>query len=99
MDFEPSERVKPILAAIEKFVADHVVPAEHEVFERGFAEAAPLLEDLRARCKAAKLWGPRLPKELGGLGLDLVEDGLVSERLGWSPLGHYTFNAQAPDAG
>ena len=29
----------------------------------------------------------------------LVEHGLVSERLGRSPLGHYVFGAQAPDAG
>ena len=28
------------------------------------------------------MWGPQIPKELGGLGLGLVEHGLVSERLG-----------------
>ncbi|HVK86146.1 MAG TPA: acyl-CoA dehydrogenase family protein, partial [Kofleriaceae bacterium] len=39
------------------------------------------------------------PKDIGGLGLSLVEHGLVSERLGRSPLGHYLFGAQAPDAG
>jgi alkylation response protein AidB-like acyl-CoA dehydrogenase len=33
------------------------------------------------------------------MGLDLVEHGLVSEALGRSPLGHYVFNCQAPDAG
>ncbi|HEX2692070.1 MAG TPA: acyl-CoA dehydrogenase family protein, partial [Kofleriaceae bacterium] len=45
------------------------------------------------------MWGPQLPQELGGLGLGLVEHGLVSERLGRTPLGHYVFGAQAPDAG
>ena len=40
-----------------------------------------------------------MPRELGGLGLTLVEHGLVSERLGRSPLGHYVFGCQAPDAG
>jgi acyl-CoA dehydrogenase len=99
MDFDPPASVRPLLDQIERFVADHVIPAEHDVLERGFTAAAPVLADLRARCKAAGLWGPQLAKELGGLGLSLVEHGLVSERLGRSPLGHYVFGAQAPDAG
>jgi len=99
MDFDPPEAVRPLLDKIERFVADVVIPAEPDVFARGFGEGAPLLDELRARCKREGLWGPQLPKELGGLGLDLVAHGLVSERLGRSPLGHYVFGAQAPDAG
>jgi alkylation response protein AidB-like acyl-CoA dehydrogenase len=99
MDFDPPDAVRPVLDRIEKFVADVVIPAEATVMEHGFAESASLLNDLRAQCKAAKLWGPQLPHELGGLGLGLVEHGLVSERLGRSPLGHYVFGCQAPDAG
>jgi len=99
MDFDPPEAVRPLLDKIERFVADVVIPAEPDVFARGFREGAPLLDELRARCKREGLWGPQLPKELGGLGLDLVAHGLVSERLGRSPLGHYVFGAQAPDAG
>lgn len=34
-----------------------------------------------------------------GTGLDLVEHALVSEALGRSPLGHFIFGCQAPDAG
>ncbi|HEU4613949.1 MAG TPA: acyl-CoA dehydrogenase family protein [Kofleriaceae bacterium] len=99
MDFDPPESVRPLLAKIERFIADVVVPAEREVFERGFGEAAPLLAELRNKCKAEGMWGPQVPKDIGGLGLDLVEHGLVSEKLGYSPLGHYVFGAQAPDAG
>jgi alkylation response protein AidB-like acyl-CoA dehydrogenase len=99
MDFDPPEAVRPLLDRIEKFVADVVMPAEHAVMENGFAESTPLLDDLRAQCKAAKLWGPQLPRELGGLGLGLVEHGLVSERLGRTPIGHFVFGCQAPDAG
>jgi alkylation response protein AidB-like acyl-CoA dehydrogenase len=99
MDFDPPEAVRPLLAKIERFIADVVMPAEHDVLERGFVASAPLLAELRAKCKAEGMWGPQLPKELGGLGLDLVEHGLVSERLGRSPLGHFVFGAQAPDAG
>ena len=99
MDFDPPASVRPLLEKIERFVADVVMPAEAEVMERGFVAAAPRLADLRAQVKAAGMWGPSLPKDLGGLGLTLVEHGLVSERLGRSPLGHYVFGCQAPDAG
>src|SRR5512139_844547 len=99
MDFDPPETVKPLLDKVEKFVETVVMPAETEVLERGFAASNGFLGELRRRCKEAGLWGPQLPKDLGGLGLDLVEHGLVSERLGRSPLGHYVFGAQAPDAG
>src|SRR5688500_17787517 len=99
MDFDPPETVKPLLERIEKLVEEIVIPAEHEVFELGFAAAAPKLAALREKVKAAGLWGPQRPKELGGRGLSLVEHGLVSERLGRSPIGHYVFGCQAPDAG
>lgn len=99
MDFDPPDAVKPLLERIEKFVADVVIPGEPEVMERGFAAAGPHLESLRTKCREAGLWGPQMPKELGGLGLGLVEHGLVSERLGRSPIGHFVFGCQAPDAG
>jgi alkylation response protein AidB-like acyl-CoA dehydrogenase len=99
MDFDPPEAVRPLLEKIEKFVNDIVIPAERHVMEVGFTAAAPQLLALRARVKSEGMWGPQLPKELGGLGLGLVEHALVSERLGRSPLGHYAFGCQAPDAG
>ncbi|HWU88278.1 MAG TPA: acyl-CoA dehydrogenase family protein [Kofleriaceae bacterium] len=99
MDFDPPETVRPLLEKIDRFVADVVIPAEEEVMERGWTDAAHVLEELRRKVKAAGLWGPQIPTELGGLGLGLVEHGLVSERLGRSPLGHYVFGCQAPDAG
>ena len=99
MDFDLPASVRPLLEKIEKFVAEVVMPAEADVMEQGFVAAAPRLAELRAQVKAAGMWGPSLPKDLGGLGLSLVEHGLVSERLGRSPLGHYVFGCQAPDAG
>jgi len=99
MDFDPPEAVRPLLDRIATFVADVVMPAEATVMAQGFAASTGLLDDLRAQCKAAGMWGPQLPRELGGLGLGLVEHGLVSERLGRTPIGHYVFGCQAPDAG
>ena len=99
MDFDPPAAVRPLLDRIERFVTDVVMPAEQHVLEHGFIAAGPQLAELRARVKAEAMWGPQMPKQLGGLGLGLVEHGLVSERLGRSPIGHYVFGCQAPDAG
>jgi alkylation response protein AidB-like acyl-CoA dehydrogenase len=49
--------------------------------------------------KGLGLWAPQLPTRWGGLGLRLPEFARVSEELGRTPLGHYVFNCQAPDAG
>jgi acyl-CoA dehydrogenase len=99
MDFDPPESVRPLLAKYERFIADVVMPAEHDILERGFRASAPRLAELRAQARAEGLWLPQMAKDVGGLGLSLVEHGLVSEKLGRSPLGHYVCNAQAPDAG
>src|SRR5262249_27578336 len=99
MDFDPPEAVRPLLDRIEKFVADVVIPAEREVMERGFIAAAPQLGELRRKVKAEGMWGPQIPKELGGRGLGPGEHGLVSEGPGRWPLGHFVFGCQAPDAG
>ena len=45
------------------------------------------------------LLAPHLPAVYGGAGLSLAVFGRLSEELGWSPLGHYVFNCQAPDVG
>jgi alkylation response protein AidB-like acyl-CoA dehydrogenase len=99
MDFDPPESVRPLLERIERFIADEVMPLEAAVLEHGFVANEAKLAELRAKVKAAGMWAPQSPKDIGGLGLSLVEHGLVSERLGRSPLGHYVFGAQAPDAG
>ena len=99
MDFAVPATLAPVLERIDRLLTEHVIPAEAEVMSKGFVAAAPRLAELRAKVKAAGMWGPNLPKDLGGLGLSLLEHGLVSERLGRSPLGHYAFGAQAPDAG
>ena len=99
MDFSIPAALQTTLDAIDQIVTTHVRPAEVAVLHDGFTASTPLLESLRAKVKAAGLWAPQVPKDLGGMGLTLVEHALVSERLGRSPIAHYVFGAQAPDAG
>src|SRR5436309_303008 len=99
MDFSLPAAVPPLLDDVERFLADVVRPLERDVLHAGFAASHAKLEAMRAEAKRRGLWAPHLPKDLGGLGLSLLEFAFVSERLGSSPLGHYACNCQAPDAG
>jgi len=99
MNLAISDRLKPILKQVEDFVRDELLPLEAEFFSKEFKDLVPLLETKREKVRALGLWGPQIPADLGGLGLTLVEHGYVSEALGRSPLGHYVFGCQAPDAG
>jgi len=99
VDFETPAALRPTLDRMAAFVRDELFPRERLLGERGFAALEPELRELRKRVQALGLWAPQLPRELGGMGLSLVEHGLVSEVLGQSPLGHYVFGCAAPDAG
>ncbi len=99
MDFSISDQFKPTLDRMRGFMDEHVLPAEDEVLFKGWVEAADRLDGLRAKVKAAGMWGPQIPRDIGGMGLSLLHHGMVSEILGRSPLGHYVFGCQAPDAG
>jgi acyl-CoA dehydrogenase len=99
MDDAPQDRLRSLLPRIRDFINDEAIPLEAEFLRRPFRELRPALEEKRGRVKALGLWAPQLPEEYGGLGLRLVEFARVSEELGRTPLGHYLFNCQAPDAG
>jgi len=99
MDFSPSPRTAAFVAAAREFVAREVVPLERSFFGRDWASLEPELRALRDKARATGLFAPHMPRELGGAGLSLTELAAVGEELGQSPLGHYAFNCQAPDAG
>ena len=99
MDFAVSDKMKAIIGMIDEFVSKELIPLESEFLAKDFRTMLPVLAEKRKIVKQMELWAPNHPKEYGGMGLDLVEHGLVSEALGRSPLGHYVFNCQAPDAG
>lgn len=98
MDFAPNAAMQELLPRVRAFVREHVMPLEAGL-PRGFWALVPELEHVRARVREAGMWMPQMPADAGGMGLSLLEHGLVSEELGRTPLGHYAFGCQAPDAG
>jgi alkylation response protein AidB-like acyl-CoA dehydrogenase len=99
MDFDIPDATAALLERIRDFVDRRVIPAEPELLPHGVSGDEPLLTALRDEVRAAGMWGPQIPTDLGGMGLSLVDHGLVSQELGRSPLGHFVFGSQAPDAG
>jgi acyl-CoA dehydrogenase len=99
MDFETPEKTRLIIGMIDEFVDKELIPLEREFANKSFKDLLPALEEKRAMVKKMELWAPNHPKEFGGMGLNLVDHAFVSESLGRSPLGHYVFGCQAPDAG
>lgn len=99
MDFAVTPPTRELLDRVETFTREELEPLEPRLLGRPFPACEPVLEALRGRVKELGLWAPNLPRELGGMGLGLVDHGLVSEVLGGFVYGHYVFGCQAPDAG
>lgn len=99
MDFETPDWIAEQLAQIQQFVEERLIPIEKEIIFSNFFDVEQRLKGLREEVKKMGLWAPHIPASIGGCGKSLMQLGLISEVLGQSPLGHYTFGCQAPDAG
>ncbi len=99
MDFDVSDELQTMLEMITSFINDEVIPLEGEFLHGTPEELDEQVRALQGKVRQMGLWAPNHPVEFGGLGLSMLEHGLVSEALGRSPLGHIVFGVQAPDAG
>ena len=99
MDFSIAESTQEMLGRIRNFVETELYPLEPEFLEKPFKDMLPVMAEKRKMVQDMGLWLPQIEKEYGGLGLSLLEHGLVSAELGKSPVGNYAFNCQAPDSG
>ncbi len=99
MDFEVSEKMQTILAMVDEFIANDVIPLEGEMLHGDQATLNALIVEKQQRVRQMDLWAPNHPVEFGGLGLNMVEHGMLAEALGRTPLGLLVFGCQAPDAG
>jgi len=99
MDFEISEKMQTILTMVNAFMDDEVIPLEGEFLHGTPEVVAARVIGLQDKVRQMGVWASNHPVEFGGLGLSMLEHGLLSEALGRSPLGHTVFGVQAPDAG
>ncbi|HEV2970298.1 MAG TPA: acyl-CoA dehydrogenase family protein [Pirellulales bacterium] len=99
MDFSIPQPLQETLRSVRKFLIEEVYPLERDLLSRPFRELLPALHAKREKVREMGLLTPQIGKEQGGSGLKFMEHALLSEELGRTPLGHFVFNCQAPDAG
>jgi acyl-CoA dehydrogenase len=96
-DFSVSPAVEDQRQRIADFVAAEVIPREQHVFRNGLDDAQRI--ELQAEAKAAGVFAPQAPRELGGGGFRFDESAVLLEEAGYSLLGPLALNCAAPDEG
>jgi acyl-CoA dehydrogenase len=106
MQFEHTDKVKALVARLEKFFDEHIYPNEKAVAElvhsrEGKArwEPIPLVEQLKPKAHAAGLWNMFLPHSASGAGLTNLEYSPLCEVMGRVAWSSEVFNCSAPDTG
>jgi len=104
MDFEFNARTKDLLTKLQRFMDEHVRPAEAvfaEQLESGPSRWAipPVMEELKARARREGLWNLFLPESEYGPGLTNLEYAPLCELMGTSPVAPEVFNCSFPDTG
>jgi acyl-CoA dehydrogenase len=96
--FDPTPEQVDLRRRIAAFVAEEAIPREAELRQPG-GLPWETVQALRARARAAGVYGPHLAPAWGGLGLDWRSVAIAFEEAGTSLLGPPALNAAAPDEG
>lgn len=99
MDFELSPELKTVRARVRTFVDEKIIPLEERILTENKKGSRETLRALQLEAKAAGLWTPHLPQELGGLGLGVMGMCALFREMGRSFIGAKVFNCDAPDQG
>ncbi len=104
MDFEYTPKVQELQARVQRFMTDHVIPADAEWQRIAEAGGYPLavVEPLKERAKAEGLWNmflPGLHDDEPGTRLTNLEYAPLAEIMGRIPWASEVFNCNAPDTG
>ena len=101
MDFTLSPKTEALRQGFRDFVEAEILPleADPEAYDEHDNIRLDLLEDLRAKARAAGLWAPQMPRARGGLGLSVTEMAVCYEEAGRGIFAPAAFNCAAPDDG
>ncbi|QJQ07343.1 acyl-CoA dehydrogenase [Undibacterium piscinae] len=107
MDFQYSPKVQALRARLIAFMEEHVYPNEQVFFaeieaNRKAGDAwipTKIVEELKAKARAADLWNLFLPESELGAGLTNLEYAPLCEIMGRSLWSAEVFNCSAPDTG
>ncbi len=108
MEFTHSERSRNLQAAVERFLAEHVYPAEQTFAEQAAEHRAAgtpfgtpdVIVKLRDEARRRGLWNLFLPDSRFGVGLSVLDYAPIAELTGRSPaIAPEALNCAAPDTG
>ncbi|MEH3054056.1 MAG: acyl-CoA dehydrogenase family protein [Patulibacter minatonensis] len=106
MNFDHSPQTQELIERFDRFFAEEIEPVEEpmlrEMLAKDFAdrwEQPPVMEELKAKAKAAGLWNLFLPDPSHGAGLSNVDYAPLAERMGRSIIAPEVCNCNAPDTG
>jgi len=102
MTFEFSEKVKRLEERLLAFMDEHVYPNEQryrDEIARDRWQPPRIVEELKAKARAAGLWNLFLPNNESGAGLTNLEYAPLCEMMGRSEMAPEVFNCSAPDTG
>jgi acyl-CoA dehydrogenase len=103
MNFDYSPKVQALRARLQQFMDAHVYPNEArfdaEVAEGDRWQPTRIVEELKAKAKAADLWNLFLPESGRGAGLTNTEYAPLCEIMGRVLWAAEVFNCSAPDTG
>ena len=104
MNFDYTPRVAELRETVAAFLEEHVYP-EEATYDTYISDAEtrwtvpPIMEELKARARAAGLWNLFLPDSEYGAGLSNLEYAPLAELMGRSHIASEVFNCAAPDTG
>jgi acyl-CoA dehydrogenase len=109
MNFDYSEKTQGLLNQLNAFMDEHVYPVEQQYHDAVASNASTpsmwqtpaMMEELKAKAKAAGLWNLFLPSEYLplGAGLTNLEYAPLCEQMGRVMFSGEIFNCSAPDTG
>jgi len=101
MDFTLPPDVEDVRRRVADFVAQECLPVEDDPTAWGEGENIRLdrLDVIRAKARAAGLWAPQMPKEMGGMGLPTFGRAAIYEEAARSRFGPAAINCAPPDDG
>ncbi|MGV6852825.1 MAG: acyl-CoA dehydrogenase family protein [bacterium] len=99
MDFKHTPEITDKLDKATTILKEEIIPLEPLLLQSNWEKLYSELAKVRDKVKTTGLWAPNLPTSIGGNFTSLMDLALFSEILGQSPLGHFSFGCQAPDAG
>ena len=104
MEYEISQKAQDLINRVQEFIDTEVAHNEVLYHEQskdadGTWVVPPIMEEMKAKAKAAGLWNMFLPESNNGAGLTNLEYAHLAEVMGAHGISSEVFNCSAPDTG